>query len=248
MKEHAPAFGTLHDESLASQVVDKIVKSIQGGIFEAGDKLPPERELATMLGISRPTLRQALQSLRVLGVLDIRQGSGTYVSTNLVGSGLAEKAAELLMTEDSPLQALEMRTMIEPDVAAIAAQRAEPSDLARLEEVLEGMERRLDGNEPFGQWDLDFHLTIGRSLRNKYVDHVLALILQTWFGPQSPWLEILDSFVKTSGRLDLYGEQHRAIHEAICNGDPPAARKAMREHLEQVDSDFQYFSLEGVNP
>jgi GntR family transcriptional repressor for pyruvate dehydrogenase complex len=238
MMAESDVFGRIEAPTLASHVIDRIIASIQTGRFEIGDRLPPERKLAEMLGISRPTVRQALYALAVLGVLEIRQGSGTYVKTASVGEDLAIKAAELLTTDDSPMQALEARVIFEPQIAAAAAIHHEDADLREIERILGEMQRRLETRETFGQLDFDFHVAIARSLRNEYVEHTISLLLRTWFGPQSAWSEVLESIVSAPGRPEVYFEQHRAIYEGIRRGEAEVARSAMEAHLRQVSHDF----------
>lgn len=231
-------FSKIHSSSLSYQTIQQVIDAIQGGKFSPGDRLPPERALAEILGVSRPTLRQALYALAVLGILEVRQGSGTYVRTTSIGAELAAKATELLATNDSPLQALEARLLLEPPVAAAAALAAEPADLEALRAVLEEMDRKVQRNEKLGSSDVEFHQIVARVPGNPYVEHAISLLLQTWFSQGGPWNELSDDILRAPGRLASYLEQHTRIYRSIERKNPDTARTAMHKHLLAVQEDF----------
>lgn len=232
------SFSKIQSVSTAQQVLDQIVEAIQSGEYTVGDRLPSERQLAEMLGISRPTLREAITALATLGILEIRTGVGTFVRSTAIDENHAFKAAELLSTEESPLHALEARILIEPGIAALAAERAEASDLKHMRAALREIEERVSENIAFRTAGMNFHMAIVRSIRNPVAEHACTMTLAIWFSNLPGWGEIVQSIVRKPGRLAKYYENYCHVYEAIAEGDAEKATKVMRAHLLEVQEHF----------
>lgn len=229
-------FEKIETVSTVEQVIEHLLTVIRLEDFDIGDQFPPERRLAEMLGVSRSTLREAVIALSTIGVLEIARGKGTFVRATDFGETLASKVAELMGTEESPLLALELRVLIEPGIAALAAERRTESDLEEMESSLRLSEARIARNETYFEEDLDFHLAIIRAADNPLVTHALIGPLTIWFGYLKE--EIADAALTGPGRLPKYHGLHLDIHQAIKEEDPKQAFAAMERHSREIKEDF----------
>lgn len=231
-------FTKIQSVTTARQVIDQIVQAIRSGHYQVGDRLPSERQLAELLGISRPTLREAITTLATLGVLEIQTGVGTFVRSATIDENLAIRAAELLSTEESPLHALETRLLLEPGIAALAAERAEEQDLIYMRRALKEVAKRVARNEAFRATGMNFHMAVVRSIRNPVTEHACTIALALWFSNQPGWGEIVQSIVEQPGRLARYYANYERIYEAIKSGEAALAAQSMKDHLLEVQEDF----------
>ena len=207
---------------VTNQLIARFKDLIFQKILVPGAKLPPERELARRFGVSRSSLRHALKVLDALGVLRQRIGDGTYLSKT--AEGMLSKPLEFLVLLEgiSLFEVLETRLIVEPELAARAAERATLADLARLEHSLEGMEKESDQDRLI-ELDAQFHRAIFRSAGNRLCDHIFSLIHRA----------MLSSIALTSQLVDWDHTlaYHRRIHAAIDRRRPGEARERMSEHL-----------------
>jgi len=231
-------FTEVRQVTAADLVIEQILSMIQSGELVYGERLPSERNLAQMLGISRPTLREAISALAILDVLEIRQGSGTYVRAKSIDENLAYKAASLLHTENSHLDALEALILIEPGIAALAADRAEADDLASMQQALYAIGQRAESQSYFKKSGMDFHLALIRSIHNPVVEHACLVPLAVYYEGISEWWDVVKEKMAKPGRLSAYYGNYRRIFSAVEQGDATAARKATRKHLVQVRKDL----------
>jgi GntR family transcriptional repressor for pyruvate dehydrogenase complex len=200
---------------------------IRDGELNEGDRLPPERDLANQFGVSRTTLRDAIRELELLGYLAVRQGGGTVVR-NPGGEALATPFRTLLRGHPHLAEDLvQFRHMLEPEVAALAATRCTDEDAAELRDALERQRRLVDAGRRLLAEDLGFHRLVARVAGNTTVLHVLNTL--------QALLHDLRSRMLTGDQPDLGLQQHTAIANAIIDGDPDAARRAVHEHLEAVE-------------
>jgi len=223
---------TLYDD-----VMSQIQKLIQNGILAPGDKLPPERELAVQFGISRNTLRECLKALNLVGVLDVKQGGGSYISSDLnlqlVSSSLkfvsAKKVQEIL-------DLLEARRILETANAALAAKNSTPKLVKELQKSLELMTKNLADPEVSATHDSNFHLLIAEASGNQFLAELTN-------GLQDSLRRVM---VKTTliTRLRPYTvTYHEKIIEAIANSDSSIAAKVMEEHLIKVEEEVKKSGL-----
>lgn len=233
-------FEPIETSDVPSLVVNQIISAIQNGKLEKGDRLPSERDMAKMFGIGRPSLREALNTLAVLGVLEIRRGDGTYVKSTSTGARVATKAIELLQADYNPFITLEARLLLEPNIANIASKRAESQDLAAIQSLLPKMEERSKENKPLGDLDLDFHVYIARATKNPLIEQVARFLLNSWIGKGRRWDELQYDVIKQGGRLAKYVNQHRKIYEAIKKKDSEQSECEARNHIETLLEDFVY--------
>lgn len=210
------------EEGLTNRLIARLKELIARGVLAPGCRLPPERELAPAFGVSRSSLRHALKALETMGVLTQRVGDGTYLTAD--SAQVLREPLELLILIDgiSLPDLLETRLIVEPELAARAAERATVEDLARMRAALEAMERERDPAR-FNQYDIAFHQAIFLAARNPVCNRIFSLIQQS----------MLSGIAVTSRRVDAKHtlSYHRPIYAAIADRKPDAARKRMAEHL-----------------
>jgi len=231
-------FKQINPTSVSEQVIHQIIEVIQSDNYDVGDRLPSERKLADMMGISRPTLREALMSLAILGILEIKQGAGTFVRANGVDEKLAFKAAELLATEKSPMQALEARILLEPSIAALAAERANKETLRIMKSSLEKIKHRVEEGRLFKSVGQSFFLAMIRSVGNPVVEHVAITPLAMWYSDVPGWQEIVEKTVKESNRLKRNYASMKKIYVSIESQNPKKAKEATKNFLSELQEDF----------
>jgi len=230
MPRKDPAIFTILDPakngSTAEEVVGRLRDMIHSGELKPGDRLPPERDLAKLLGVSRPTLRAGIRSLATVGILQSRQGAGTFVaerdeSPTLDSSPLRMLSALHGFTSDEMFEA---RLALEMSIAGLAAERATSEQMTLMAEEITGMYASLDDPAQYLVHDMQFHQTIAAASNNRILTALMNMVATILF----------DSRSKTVHRaLDLKqsAEQHHQIYKAMREHDTEAARWAMHDHL-----------------
>lgn len=221
-------FKPIRPKKISAQIAEQIRTSILAGEFSPGDKLPPERELAELFGVSRPSVREALNMLSSAGFVESYQGGGTVVKS-LVETGNGNALTELIKVEQArALDVIEVRKGLESWTAYYAAQRALPEDLRKMELVILGMEKNLDGAKPSEDLDANFHILIAKSTHNVVWLHLMQSIFDAMKEfQQSVWRAV---YLTSEDHHKLY-QHHRSVFEAIRDRNPEAARDAMLNHL-----------------
>jgi len=221
-------FQPIKPKKVSSQIADQIRSAILAGDFTPGDKLPPERELAEMFGVSRPSVREALNLLASSGLVMSYQGGGTVVMS-LVETTAANPLSELIrVQQDRALDVIEVRKCMESWTAYYAAQRALPEDIRRMEEIIAAMERNLNGLQPSEDLDANLHIVIARATHNIVWLH----LMQSLFDAMKEFQQgVWRAIYLTSEDHHLLYRHHLDIFEAIRDKKAEAARQAMMEHL-----------------
>lgn len=211
----------------AQRVASEIGKRIDSGIWPDGFQLPTERALANEYGLARNTVRRALKALEEEGRLVRQVGRGTFVRTLPAGDG-----GEILerMRAASPADIMEVRLIIEPQVAALAASRASADDLAEIERLLRSS-ISAKGIAEFEQWDAQLHMAIFKATKNALLMDYCAAINAVRSQPK--WYR-LKQRAHTPALRSVYDRQHGAIVAALRERDPEAARRAQHQHLAAV--------------
>ena len=225
----AGVFRNLNSEkngTTAEEVVTRLREMIQSGELAPGDRLPPERDLAKLLGVSRPTLRAGIRSLATVGILQSKQGAGTFVAEAEESPTLDTSALRMLsalhgFTSDEMFEA---RLALEMSIAALAAERADSEQMAQLAEEVTGMYASLDRPEQYLVHDMQFHQTIAAASGNRILTALMNMVASILF-------EYRSKTVKRAIDLKDSAEQHHNIYRAIREHNPEAARQAMRVHL-----------------
>ncbi len=226
-----PVYKVVRTSRLYEQIVQQIEDSVLNGTLKPGDQLPAERELAQRLGVSRTAVREAVKALREKGLVEAYSGRGTFVTDGT--SQAARQSFDLMVKigqqEGAPHLA-ELRLILEPGIAALAAVRAKEDDLVALREAVAVMDRAQDDPEAYIEADLDFHLALAETVANPLI------------------LSLIDSIVGLlrEQRIKIFNVEggpqrgqihHKRILEAMERRDAEMARTAMRAHLEQVRED-----------
>lgn len=224
-------YKTVRTSRLYEQIVQQIEDSILQGALKAGDQLPAERELAVRFGVSRTAVREAVKALREKGLVEAYSGRGTFVTD---GTSQAIRQSLDLMIKigqaEGSTHLAEVREILEPEIAALAATRIEESSLAMMRDAYAVMDRHRQNPDAYIEADLDFHLALAEAAANPLI------------------LSLLDSIVgllreqririfNVGGGPERGQVHHQRILEAIEKRDPVKARTAMRAHLQQVRED-----------
>ena len=223
----------------SEEVVSQLRNMIHSGALAAGDRLPPERDLAKLLGVSRPTLRAGIRSLASVGILQSRQGAGTFVaqaeeSPTLDSSPLRLMASLHGFTSDEMFEA---RLSLEMSIAGLAAERATSEQMTQMAEEVAGMYASLDDPEQYLVHDMRFHQIIAAASQNRILTALMNMVATILF-------EYRSKTVKRATDLKESAEQHRNIYRAMRDHSPEAARNAMRDHLLETQK-AQRMEVEG---
>jgi GntR family transcriptional repressor for pyruvate dehydrogenase complex len=210
--------------STAEVVRKRIQHMIESGELKPGDKLPAERELAEHFKVSRASLRAALHSIAGMGLLQFRHGSGTYITDG--PPVLDERPLSLLarlhgFTDDEMFEA---RRQLEVGVAALAAERATPDDVAALQSCIDGMAGAIDNPRKYLMPDVDFHRAVALASKNPILGSLVEMVSAALYRQRSRTVVHARDLVVSLG-------MHRRIAKAIAAGDSDKARAAMNRHL-----------------
>jgi GntR family transcriptional regulator, transcriptional repressor for pyruvate dehydrogenase complex len=206
------------------EAVEQIAEAIRAGDLHAGDRLPSERTLAAQMGISRPTLREAIKVLADSGIVEVKPGpgGGMFVRSDLVPAGLIAERSELRISEISGV--LEARRLLEPRVAQLAALYATEDDLDAMRRTIDLQRECPDDRERFIQLDLRFHMAIARATKNATIVALMRSLLRR--------LEIArDMAIRGPHEPESAIAIHEHTLQAIMGGDPETIEAAMDEHL-----------------
>jgi len=215
---------TIEPRRLYRQIADQLRVLIDGGGFPAGSRLPPERDLAAQLGVSRPSVREALIALEVEGRVEVRMGSGIYVRAVEPGA----RSLAVLHEAESPLETIRARALIESELAAYAALHMRRPQVAGLREAIALMEQEAAAGQMPTAGDRLFHTRIAEACDNS----VLLRVVSGLFDERhNPLFEQLGSHFETARSWAAAIEEHRAVVDAIAHRSPQLAREAMARHL-----------------
>ncbi|WP_026326580.1 FadR/GntR family transcriptional regulator [Paenibacillus ginsengihumi] len=216
-------------EAIAEQIKDMIV----GGDLKPGDKLPSTKELSERFQVGRSTVREALSALKAMGLVEIRQGEGSYVRSIEYKDVELPQYDAVLMSRETVLELIEARKALEISNAALAAEKRSDEDLAKFEAVLQRMREHIGDEEEGERSDMAFHLVLAEATHNSIMVRLIESISAQ-----------MQTAIRQTRRLQMYASrevssqllaEHRAIYEAVKAGDPAAAQECMREHLLHVE-------------
>jgi|UniRef100_A0A7C3DR06 GntR family transcriptional repressor for pyruvate dehydrogenase complex len=214
-----------------TRVSEKLAKDLeqllQDGVWRPGDQLPGERDLASRFGVSRSSVREALRILELHGWVEIRQGDGTRVASPSESFG--RRLRSRLHQEDFIVELFEVRRILEPAVAALAAERSHPQGVARLEELLAQQQAAKGDLYRFVELDMFFHKTLADMSRNAVLSEIVSLL-----EVELRQIRLVSTAKRYRPEVTL--SEHLRILEAIRASDPEAARQAMLAHLSTVEN------------
>jgi GntR family transcriptional regulator, transcriptional repressor for pyruvate dehydrogenase complex len=235
-----PQLKPLQIDKPADLIMRQIRNLVASGTLKAGDRLPPERELASQFGVGRGHVREALRKLEFYGVLRTFPQSGSIVAS--LGAGSLERLiSNLLDLDRDDIKALtETRGILELHSAQLAAQRASKADIAGIEDALEAFRVEVEEGHPAVEEDLLFHLAIAKAAQNPVMTSLIGLMT-----PDIIRLHKI-SRVCEAGRAKLALQEHIKIFKAIAAKDARAATRAMSEHMRLVERQFDPTSLQVI--
>lgn len=206
-------------------VVAQMRALIRDGRLSPGQKLPSERELAERFQVSRASLREAIRALEMEGLVVIRPGAGTFVSEEGFDAAMDVLANRLLAEREELADVMELRLVLEPQITALAAQRATPADFDRLEAILQDQAEQIQRGETGVVADTAFHSAVAAASHNRALER-LSITLVEILAP------VRDESLQTTERSYWSMESHRIVLEAIRAGDADVARQAMIDHIQ----------------
>jgi DNA-binding FadR family transcriptional regulator len=231
-------FQSIEPRRLYRQIADQIRTLIRSGEFPAGARLPPERDLAKQLGVSRPSVREALIALEVEGLVEVRIGSGIYVQPG--GGTAGAKGGGRTGHADGgatagPFELLRARYVIEGETAALAAKSARKPQVEAIEETFGDMQHELDEDRQPLDGDRMFHLRIAEATGN---GALVAVVDMLWQDRTGPLYKQLEHHYDSPALWKSAMAEHRAVVKAIAAKDAAGARAAMQRHLNQAYKRF----------
>jgi GntR family transcriptional repressor for pyruvate dehydrogenase complex len=212
--------------TLTAHIVKQLADLIQDGRLPLGSRLPPERRLARTLGVSRPSLRQAIKALEAMGMVICRVGSGNYITSDVSASRLLFGPIRFAVQANkiSRTQLYEMRQIVEVQIAGLAASRATAEQVAAIRRELEALEQARGDFRRMAQCDYRFHLAVLRACGNDIFQLLYEPVYQLLWEDLTERMHLFDP--------DHVVRLHRAIYTAIEGKDKTGAMEAMRKHLE----------------
>ena len=209
-------------------IVFQLRNLIAEGKLRPGDQLPPERELSETFQVSRASVREAIRALESIGLVESRQGEGTYVVDN-AHVLLQRLAGDLFQEQDALVKIFEVRKILEPEIAAFAAERATPLEIQEMADILEKQATEIAQGETGVEEDTAFHSALARAAKNKWLLRLTDAIVDSLRESRERSLQTGDRPVRS-----LAG--HREILEAIKAQDAGWARRATLRHLEEIEN------------
>lgn len=230
---YSTVYKLVRTSRLYEQIVQQIEESIVQGNLKPGDQLPAERDLAQRFGVSRTAVREAVKALREKGLVEAYSGRGTFITDGTTQA--VRQSLDLMVKIGQPegsTHLAEVRAILEPEIAALAARRIQEPELVTMREAVGVMDRAGQDPEAYIEADLDFHLALAEGAANPLIlsllDSIVGLLRE----------QRLRIF-RVPGGPDRGQFHHKKILEAVEKHDAEKAREAMRAHLAQVSEDSQ---------
>ena len=225
----------------SSFIADQILLMINSGRYKAGSKLPPERVITEQMGVSRPSLREAISALQIAGILESRPGDGTYVSSPSATEDLTSRVVSILEDCDSPFENMQARKAMEIGAAQLAIKVATDIDLTALKEAwdekhIRGRRGDLDDYLLYGK---EFHLAIARATKNRLIETIMEKLLDMTIQPL--WRSMRrEYFMKDPSRIGLMLDIHDRIVRAITERNTENAIQALEIHFDiQIEQIYE---------
>jgi GntR family transcriptional regulator, transcriptional repressor for pyruvate dehydrogenase complex len=221
-------FPTLAQDTLYTRIAEHVRKLIETDQLRPGERLPAERDLSEMLGVSRVPIREAMRTLAAQGLIEIRRGQGMFVTDRAVDATIDHFATVLLRQRAAFRELFAVRRLLEPAAAEWAATGAQPDDLANLQRIVDDLVAAVRSDpvdfDAIGERDAQLHIEIAAVSGNRVLLRIMQAI-------QDLHRDQLETSLRYNGRLDDTIKDHRRIVDALVNRDPGEARAAMLDHL-----------------
>ncbi|MBI4839614.1 MAG: FadR family transcriptional regulator [candidate division NC10 bacterium] len=238
MKSVSPeAFQAVQKIRVSEEIIDQVRDLIVSGRLQPGDRLPAERELARTFRVGRSAVREAIRAMESLGIVEARAGEGTFVATLPESHGRDPITATLFQAWSAQRKLFEVRRLLEPGLAALAARRATAEQVEKLRGVLGEQEVQVQRGETGVMQDTMFHFLIAEATGNevllRIVENLMDLLRKT-----------RETSLQHGDRPARSLKQHRAILSAIEARDPAAAERRMRDHIRAIEK-LAFSSVKG---
>jgi len=234
-------FETVKHIKLSDEIVNQIKRLISEGDLRPGDRLPSERELVKEFGVSRPSLREALNSLVAMGFLEVKRTKRTFVKS-ITSARIQDPLSLLIKTDTQKIfDLIEVRKAMEAWGAYHAAQRATGADLQQLEGIIEEMRKAFGEGRSWEKQDADFHLAMAQATHNTIQTHLMSTIYDLL-------RESVARVFRDRGKMKKLLHQHCRIFNAIKSHSPERARERILDHLNYVESEVKAFTDEKRAP
>lgn len=228
-------FQPIKTKKIWEEIVEQLKAMITNGELEPGDKLPSERDMSESMGVSRASVREALITLEAIGILEIKPGDGTFVRQTSDAETFAPLAMVLALERNPGAQMMEVRRVLETEMAALAAERASEENLSkisRLLDLMKGAQTTRDAVEA----DLRFHFAIAEATQNTILLRLMNTIADLMHHSFRPNREKLYADYQNGQKII---HEHEAIYQAIKDRDPQTARDKMLEHINNIEMGTQ---------
>ena len=216
-------------ETLMDAVARRIESLIRSGELRVGSRLPPEPELAAMLGVSRSSLREGLKGLMFLGLIKARPGHGTYIQSSLGRGAGRHLQWMILLREVKYLELYELRKILEPTVASLAARRASADDLEKMATAIEGMKQSFGRPEQYMAYEMAFHEEMGRATKNAAIEMMLRMMYDALAEGRRRTLPLIADFRSN-------WQRHENIFRLIQRRRAGGARQAVADDLKYAET------------
>ena len=221
-------FRVVRKTRVSEEVIGQVRDLITSGRLKIGDRLPAERELAKTLQVGRSTVREAIRALESLGILQARSGEGTFLVSHPDEQKSAPITANAFKSWDNQRKLFEVRMVIEPDLAALAARRASFEQIVKMREILEEQEASVKRGTIDIKADTAFHFLLAEAAGNEILLRMMDSLMNLLH-------ETREASLRTTGRAVSSLKQHKAIVRAIETRDPVAAERRMRDHIRGME-------------
>lgn len=226
-------FTPIKNTKVYEQVIEQIEGMITNGVLKKGDRLPSERELVEQLGISRASIREALRSLEIIGLIESKQGEGNFIRENFDNT-LFEPLSIMFMLNDCKIEEIfELRKVIEIETAALAAKKIATEEIKELQMLVDNMKTSEDEDERV-KYDAKFHYTIAKASGNFLILSILNTVSS-----------LMDSFIKDARKniinnqlKDSIDNEHEEILNALKAHNPHKASESMRKHMDLINKNL----------
>jgi GntR family transcriptional repressor for pyruvate dehydrogenase complex len=223
-----PVIEPVKSTRIYAEIVRQIKGLVSDGRLKSGDRLPPERDLAERFRVSRTSVREALRALETTGLIEIRAGEGAFVREVSVESLIEPLALVILTHREAIAELYEARRLLEPPIAALAARRASPDEVAEMSRILDEQGREVAAGRTGLTQDAAFHTAIVHSTHNRAITRLVAALMDLL-------TQSREESLQTPGRPERSHQDHRQILAAIQSRDEDRARQAMLAHLVAVE-------------
>lgn len=218
--------------SIPQEIIIQITKLIDSGHLKPGSKLPPERYLAKKLNVSRPSIREALKALNLLGVIHNRHGEGSFISDYPEGWHIEKLSIMFSIKKSTLLNIFEARNVLEAGVAALAAQRRTAEDLINMKVLLKKMEKNVENHGKYIKHEVAFHKAVVDAGNNAVISDLMNKLYKLLIRAKPAFKGIIS--------IERDYQNHVVIFEYIKKGDPDRAQKAMVDHLKYFEHQLKH--------